>query len=65
MTELLNKKNAPVLPGQWLGVMGGGQLARMFCFSAQSMGYKVAVLDPDASSPAGRIAEKHICAAYD
>ncbi|WP_424194121.1 5-(carboxyamino)imidazole ribonucleotide synthase [Ampullimonas aquatilis] len=65
MTELLMKKNGPVLPGQWLGVMGGGQLARMFCFSAQSMGYKVAVLDPDASSPAGRIAEKHICAAYD
>lgn len=53
------------LPGQWLGMVGGGQLARMFCYSAHRLGYKVAVLDPDPSSPAGVVADKHICAAYD
>lgn len=54
-----------VLPGQWLGMVGGGQLARMFCYSAHRLGYKVAVLDPDPFSPAGVVADKHICAAYD
>lgn len=55
----------PVVSGQWLGMVGGGQLARMFCHAAQRMGYKVAILDPDAASPAGATADKHICAAYD
>lgn len=54
-----------LLPGQWLGMVGGGQLARMFCYSAQRMGYKVAVLDPDPASPAGAVADKHLQAAYD
>ncbi len=56
---------APILPGAWLGMLGGGQLGRMFCFAAQAMGYRVAVLDPDQASPAGLIADQHICAAYD
>lgn len=54
-----------VAPGQWLGMLGGGQLARMFCHAAQRMGYQVAILDPDPSSPAGAAANKHLCAAYD
>jgi 5-(carboxyamino)imidazole ribonucleotide synthase len=37
----------------------------MFCFAAQSMGYRVAVLDPDATSPAGAVADRHLRAAYD
>ena len=44
--------------------MGGGQLGRMFAAAAQSMGYRVCVLDPDADSPAGRIAERHLRADY-
>jgi len=40
-------------------------LGRMFCHAAQSMGYKVAVLDPDEQSPAGSVAELHIRAAYE
>jgi 5-(carboxyamino)imidazole ribonucleotide synthase len=52
-------------PGQWLGMLGGGQLGRMFCFAAHRLGYKVMVLDPDADSPAGAVAEAHLCAAYD
>ncbi len=54
----------PVLPGAWLGILGGGQLGRMFCFAAQALGYRVAVLDPDPESPAGKIAEQHVCAGY-
>jgi len=55
---------ATITPGQTLGVLGGGQLGRMFAQAAQRMGYGVAVLDPDADSPAGRIAEHHLCAPY-
>ena len=55
---------SPILPGAWLGMVGGGQLGRMFCFAAQAMGYRVAVLDPDESSPAGRVADRHLRAAY-
>ncbi len=54
-----------VRPGEWLGVMGGGQLGRMFCMAAQQMGYRVCVLDPAEDSPAGRIAERHLRADYD
>ncbi|WP_438395543.1 5-(carboxyamino)imidazole ribonucleotide synthase [Caballeronia sp. DA-9] len=57
--------SSPIQPGAWLGMVGGGQLGRMFCFAAQSMGYRVAVLDPDETSPAGSVADKHIRAAYD
>ncbi len=46
-------------------MVGGGQLGRMFCFAAQAMGYRVAVLDPDPTSPAGAVADKHLRAAYD
>ncbi|MDS1140679.1 5-(carboxyamino)imidazole ribonucleotide synthase [Pusillimonas sp. SM2304] len=54
----------PIVPGDWLGMIGGGQLGRMFCHAAQSLGYKVAVLDPDEHSPAGAVAEWHIRAGY-
>jgi 5-(carboxyamino)imidazole ribonucleotide synthase len=62
----------PLLPGATgpdgrpvtLGVMGGGQLGRMFVQAAQSMGYFTAVLDPDKTSPAGLVAHYHIDAEY-
>ncbi|WP_442593097.1 5-(carboxyamino)imidazole ribonucleotide synthase [Parapusillimonas sp. JC17] len=57
--------SSPIFPGNWLGMIGGGQLGRMFCHSAQSMGYKVAVLDPDEHSPAGAVADMHIRAGYE
>ena len=47
-----------------LGVMGGGQLGRMFAHAAQQMGFFTAVLDPDTNSPAGRISHHHIQTAY-
>lgn len=53
-----------LLPGATLGVMGGGQLGRMFVHAAQRMGYFTAVLDPDESSPAGRVSHHHVRADY-
>ena len=50
----------PLLPGSTLGVLGGGQLGRMFAHTAQRMGYHTAVLDPDAQSPAGLVSHHHI-----
>jgi 5-(carboxyamino)imidazole ribonucleotide synthase len=54
----------PILPGATLGVMGGGQLGRMFIHAAQRMGYFTAVLDPDAASPAGRVSHHHVATDY-
>ena len=56
--------DGPIPPGHWLGLLGGGQLGRMFCMAAQSLGYKVAVLDPGADSPAGSVADRHVHADY-
>ena len=52
--------SGPLLPGATLGVMGGGQLGRMFVQAAQAMGYFTAVLDPDPTSPAGMVAHYHV-----
>jgi 5-(carboxyamino)imidazole ribonucleotide synthase len=51
--------------GATLGVLGGGQLGRMFAQAAQAMGYDVAVLDPQADGPAGQVSPKQHVAAYD
>ncbi len=52
------------LPGATLGVMGGGQLGRMFVHAAQRLGYFTAVLDPDPASPAGLVSHYHIQTDY-
>jgi 5-(carboxyamino)imidazole ribonucleotide synthase len=54
-----------ILPGATVGVVGGGQLGRMFALQARTMGYHVVVLDPDIQSPAGAVADRHIRAPYD
>ena len=56
--------NFPLLPGATLGVLGGGQLGRMFAHTAQAMGYFTAVLDPDPASPAGLVSHFHIQTDY-
>jgi 5-(carboxyamino)imidazole ribonucleotide synthase len=64
---------APIFPGTvdaagqraTLGVVGGGQLGRMFVHAAQRLGYFTAVLEPDAQSPAGLVSHHHIQTAYD
>jgi 5-(carboxyamino)imidazole ribonucleotide synthase len=53
-----------IAPGATLGVMGGGQLGRMFVHAAQQMGYLTAVLDSDPASPAGLVAHHHIQTSY-
>ena len=53
-----------IAPGATLGVVGGGQLGRMFVHAAQQMGYAAAVLDVDPASPAGGVAQHHLRAGY-
>ena len=58
----------PLLPNtdkSCLGILGGGQLGRMFAHAAQALGYKVAVLEPEAGCPAAQVAEYHVQANYD
>jgi 5-(carboxyamino)imidazole ribonucleotide synthase len=53
-----------ILPNAMLGILGGGQLGRMFTLAARAMGYRVTVVDPDRESPAGSLADVHLCADY-
>ena len=68
MTAPTNEPRHAHLPNEsdqtWLGIMGGGQLGRMFAHAAQAMGYRVAVLEPQADSPAGQVADRQFEAAY-
>ena len=57
--------NDVILPGATLGVLGGGQLGRMFVHAAQSMGYFTAVLDADPTSPAGLVSHNHVRTGYE
>ncbi len=54
-----------ILPGATLGLLGGGQLGRMFTVAARTLGYRVTVLDPDRFAPAAEFATEHVAAAYD
>ncbi len=54
-----------IAPGEWLGLLGGGQLGRMFSHAAQALGYRVVVLDPAPDGPAASVADAHIQADYD
>src|SRR5690349_16763335 len=57
-------RGAMILPGQTLGLLGGGQLGRMFTVAARTLGYRVTVLDPDPLSPAAEFATGHLNTAY-
>ena len=65
MNAKTSAQDTVILPPAMLGMLGGGQLGRFFVIAAHEMGYKVTVLDPDRNSPAGKIADAHICAAFD
>ena len=54
----------PVLPGSTLGILGGGQLGRMFALEAKRMGYRVITLEPSPDSPCGQVADEQIQADY-
>lgn len=55
----------PVLPGRTIGVLGSGQLGRMFAIAARRMGYRVHTLSPDVDTPTGQVADVEINASYD
>lgn len=57
--------NLTVQPGSTIGVLGSGQLGRMFAIAARRMGYRVHVLSPDDDTPTGQVADVEIKAAYE
>ena len=61
----MSRNTAFIPPGATLGVLGGGQLGRMFAQAAQSAGYGVAVLEADEAAPAAQVTGIHLAARYD
>src|SRR5436190_24033291 len=57
--------DAIILPGQTVGILGGGQLGRMFAIAARRLGYRVHAFDPTSDCPAGQVADVEVIAAYD
>lgn len=62
---MIKSKIDKLYPPSTIGVVGGGQLGRMFVFEAKRMGYHVVVLDPKVNSPAGQVADEQIVAGFD
>lgn len=60
-----DRSQEPVLPGSTIGVLGSGQLGRMFAIAARRMGYRVHTLSPDEDTPTGQVADLEIKAAYE
>ncbi|MBN8249036.1 MAG: 5-(carboxyamino)imidazole ribonucleotide synthase [Verrucomicrobia bacterium] len=56
---------SPILPGAAVGVLGSGQLGRMFALAARQMGYRVHVYSPDSDTPAGQVGDVEVAAAYE
>ncbi len=61
---MINLCNRQIIPGQTIGIIGGGQLGRMMAIAAREMGFRVAVLDPTPDSPCGQVADIEITAEY-
>lgn len=60
----MNLSNKVILPGQTIGIIGGGQLGRMMAIAAKEQGFRIAVLDPTEDSPCGQIADYKIIGEY-
>src|SRR5687767_13544437 len=56
---------APILPGSTVGVLGSGQLGRMFAIAARQMGYRVHTLSPESDTPTGQVADVEFTASYE
>ncbi|MCC7424876.1 MAG: 5-(carboxyamino)imidazole ribonucleotide synthase [Planctomycetaceae bacterium] len=61
----MSARSNPILPGATLGVLGSGQLGRMFAIAARRLGYRVHVLSPDDDTPTGQVADVEVKAPYD
>lgn len=59
-----NLSNKVILPGQTIGIIGGGQLGRMMALAAKAQGFKIAVLDPTEDCPCGQVADITIIGEY-
>lgn len=60
----MNLSNKTILPGQTIGIIGGGQLGRMMALAAKANGFRIAVLDPAEDSPCGQVADIKIIGEY-
>jgi len=61
----VNRRIDPILPGAAIGVLGSGQLGRMFAIAARQMGYRVHTFSPETDTPTGQVADIEIAASYD
>src|SRR5256885_14753480 len=61
----MTRSNDPILPGSAVGVLGSGQLGRMFAIAARQMGYRVHTFSPDSDTPTGQVADVEVSASYD
>ncbi|WNS76008.1 5-(carboxyamino)imidazole ribonucleotide synthase [Bacillus sp. DTU_2020_1000418_1_SI_GHA_SEK_038] len=61
----MSLSNKVILPGQTIGIIGGGQLGRMMAIAAKAQGFRIAVLDPTEDSPCGQVADHAIIGEYD
>ncbi|MBZ5712580.1 5-(carboxyamino)imidazole ribonucleotide synthase [Nannocystis pusilla] len=61
----MRESKAPILPGATIGVLGSGQLGRMFAIAARRLGYRVHTYSPDADTPTGQVADLELRGPYD
>lgn len=61
----LDPKILPILPGATIGVLGSGQLGRMFALAARELGYRICIFSPETDSPAGQIGDWEFAFEYD
>jgi 5-(carboxyamino)imidazole ribonucleotide synthase len=59
------ERRQPILPGATIGVLGSGQLGRMFAIAARRMGYRVHTYSPEMDTPTGQVADVEIIGQYD
>src|SRR5258707_11874957 len=62
---MTRNRSAVLLPGSTIGVLGSGQLGRMFALAARELGYRILVYSPDSDSPTGQIADDEFSFHYD
>src|ERR671913_150962 len=62
---ILHPSSSPVLPGATVGVLGSGQLGRMFALAARRMGYRVHTFSPERDTPTGQVADAETAAPYE
>lgn len=62
---MTDSAHSPVLPGATIGVLGSGQLGRMFAIAARRMGYRVHTYSPEGDTPTGQVADVEIIGRYD